>query len=597
MTVSSTANKVTDLGNGVATGFTFSFIGVSDSDIGVIFTDSNGVSTTLVEGIGPTQYQLALNAALPGQLWGLGGIVTYNPSGTPIPSGSTVTIVRELPETQDFSITNQSSYGAYLRATEQALDYTMMVIQQVSESQGRAIVVPVVDVNAPTPLPPAAQRANKILAFDGDGNPIAASLTAGTGLISSAMQPVVAASTLAAGRAAFGLRGLAVLDPGSGISVVGNNANVLFTPNSIAVNTGIGAANHLQKLKVTGPVTLTLARASSLFNGFGFWVENLFPGGNCTIAIDANDKIENGSTGASVILPPGFSGFMTTNAAASGTWWLESSWNGAVGLPASVAAVPGTWRNLSIDVATNTTLTCSVDAVTVTDGTFCNSVTPTGGIDFGVAGLGGLDTGSIAQANNYSVWVVYNPIARLARWMASLQATVNGTFLASVPAGYTQFARLGTVRTAPAAATLLGTRQRGRDVQYVVGLGSLAAGRRIINGTQGNPATGPTWVGTSLAAFVPPNAAATDVYLAFGPNSGVVSCIAAPTNSYGVVDSTTNPPPLSFSSGQTGGAGINFGSSSSGKARFIGLNGGSSVFYASNNGNSGLFCDGWVESI
>ena len=587
MTVSSTTNKVTDLGNGVSTAFSFPFIGVSDSDIDVIFTDASGVSTTLIEGLGPTQYQLALNAALPGQLWGLGGVVTYNPSGVPIPSGSTITIVRELPETQDFSITNQSSYGAYLRATEQALDYVTMLIQQVSETQNRAIVVPVVDANPPTPLPPAAQRANMILAFDGSGNPIAASLTAGTGLISSAMQPVVSASTLAAGRTAFGLRGLAVLDVGSGLSVVGTNANVLFTPNSIAISTAINASFHLQKLKVTGPVTLTLARASSLFNGFGFWVENLNPGGNLTIAIDSNDKIENGATGASIIIPPGASFYITTNAAASGTWWVELSLGNRVAPP-----VQGNYKNLSIKVLTgavgNNTVAIAADSVIVTDGIYTYNTALSLTLSFATVGAGGIANGAIASNSPYAIWAIFNPISGAASAIASLQFTANGTFLAQLPAGFTAYARIGAVITAVASAALFGTWQIGNRVQFKVGLGTVTNGLpQLITGTSGNPTVGPTWTSVPLTSFLPPTAKSIyGVILLPSSTTGVV--IVAPNNSYGIVTSNTNPPPVAFDQG-AGSVQANY--------QFDMLLESTAIFYASSTAGTALYALGWEDSL
>src|SRR6185437_5227497 len=192
MTVNNSANKVVAAGNGVQTVFDFSFIAVNAADISVIYTDASGNETTRA----PSQYTLALNAVLPGQLWSLGGTVTYPLIGSPIATGTSLTIVRELSLTQLVSLSNQGN--VFPSAVEQALDLLEMQLQQVYELFQRAIVAPVVDPSAPLPLPPAAQRANQGMAFDGNGNPIAAALPA-SGIISSAMQAVVAAASLAAG--------------------------------------------------------------------------------------------------------------------------------------------------------------------------------------------------------------------------------------------------------------------------------------------------------------------------------------------------------------------------------------------------------------
>ena len=175
-TITNSQNKIVIAGSGAQTSFGFGFVGVSASDISVIFTNSSGISTTLAQGPGSTQYQLTLNAPAPGQLWGIGGTVVYNPSGTPIPAGTTLTIVRDLPLEQTTSIQNQASFGQYLQATEQALDQVDMQVQQVGEAQNRVVSAPVVDPSGINlTLPAASFRANQLLGFDGSGNVIATS--------------------------------------------------------------------------------------------------------------------------------------------------------------------------------------------------------------------------------------------------------------------------------------------------------------------------------------------------------------------------------------------------------------------------------------
>jgi len=205
MTVNNSANKVIAAGNGVQTVFGFSFVAVAASDLTVILTDSAGHATTLL----PANYTVALSPVPAGQIWSLGGTVTYPLSGSPIPVGSTLTIVRELALTQLVSLSNQGN--ALPSATETALDLLEMQLQQVFELFQRSIVAPVVDSSAINlTLPPAAQRANTGLAFDSQGNVIAGT-TPANGVISTAMQPVVSASSIALGQQAFGLTSIPIL--------------------------------------------------------------------------------------------------------------------------------------------------------------------------------------------------------------------------------------------------------------------------------------------------------------------------------------------------------------------------------------------------
>src|SRR5882724_12491037 len=124
MTVNNSANKVIAAGNGVQTVFGFSFVAVAASDLTVILTDSAGHATTLL----PANYTVALSPVPAGQIWSLGGTVTYPLSGSPIPVGSTLTIVRELALTQLVSLSNQGN--ALPSATETALDLLEMQLQQ-----------------------------------------------------------------------------------------------------------------------------------------------------------------------------------------------------------------------------------------------------------------------------------------------------------------------------------------------------------------------------------------------------------------------------------------------------------------------------------
>jgi hypothetical protein len=337
-TVNSQTNKTVVLGDGHTTSFAFGFIGVAAADISVTFTDASGNQTVLTQGAGATQYQITLNPPVPGAIWGVGGTVVYNPSGTPIASGTTLTIVRTLALTQAQVLRNQPSVGVLGTGAETASDTLEMQLQQVSETTSRAIAANPSNTTPPAPLPPAAQIANQGLCADSTGNNIVGCALPSTGVISSAMQPVVNAVSLAAGRTAFGLGSMAqeninggtcggasIQDDGSagGPNGVGY-ARVVYTTVADAVGQSVTCAFHNTERIATGPITYTLPKASTtLFNGWGFRIDAFT--GTITVTPNASDNFTGVASGGSVAIPPGASCWISTNAAGSALWLLDCS--------------------------------------------------------------------------------------------------------------------------------------------------------------------------------------------------------------------------------------------------------------------------------
>lgn len=165
MTVSTTAYATTISGNGATTVFSFAFIADNSSTIKVTLTDVNGVQTVL----NPSQYTLFINSPAVGSLWGIGGTITYPLSGSPIASGTSLTIERTVPYTQGISISNQGAF--YPQAVEQGLDLLELQIQQFQGQLTNAVRAPVVDGILDMTLPAIAARANKFLYFDLSGLP------------------------------------------------------------------------------------------------------------------------------------------------------------------------------------------------------------------------------------------------------------------------------------------------------------------------------------------------------------------------------------------------------------------------------------------
>lgn len=322
MTVSSTLNKVIYPGTGAQTIFSFAFAfpgGTATQEaanILVFFTDSLGNITQLVQGLGSTNYQITFNPPSGTNPTPVGGTVTYNPNSTPIALGTFLTIYRSLPLTQSTSLQNQGTL--YQPVTEAALDYEMMVSQQVLEVQSRALVVAVSDP-APSALPAVAARKNLFLAFDANGNPIASQPSGANTPISSVMVPVVTAASLPAAQAALGLGTIATFNPGGGFGFSGSSIFPSFVEATDSAPLSIAAINHLTRRVLSANVTYTLPLSSTLFNGFGFWVDtNAFV---ATLSINGADAFNGMSTGASLVVGSGQSVYIYTNAA--GSWFID----------------------------------------------------------------------------------------------------------------------------------------------------------------------------------------------------------------------------------------------------------------------------------
>ena len=126
MSLSSTINKVIHSGNETATVWPFSFPVHEMTHLAVFFTDGTGSETVLspslydVSGIGDPA----------------GGSVTYPLSGSPIASGTKLTLLRTVPYTQTTVLSNQGGY--YPEVVERRFDQIYMALQQLEERVGRA---------------------------------------------------------------------------------------------------------------------------------------------------------------------------------------------------------------------------------------------------------------------------------------------------------------------------------------------------------------------------------------------------------------------------------------------------------------------------
>lgn len=160
MTISSENYRKQYSGNDSTTVFPYDFKITADTQLNVIKTSSIGVETTLVLD---TDYSVS-GVGVEG-----GGNVTYPISGTALASGETITIRRILPLTQTTDLTNGQAFQA--QTLEDALDRAVMITQQLKEETSRSIKIPVTDENS-VEIPRSSDRANGMLGFDANGDPI-----------------------------------------------------------------------------------------------------------------------------------------------------------------------------------------------------------------------------------------------------------------------------------------------------------------------------------------------------------------------------------------------------------------------------------------
>lgn len=164
MTVSTTTSTAQFAPNGVTINFPFAFRFFAATDLKVFWQKPDGTIQLLV---------LNSNYTVQGVGNDAGGSITT--IGTPLPNGLLV-VSRIMVATQLTSFRNQGEFFAEIH--EDAFDKLVMLVQQTIDGQGRGLTAPVADpLDISLVLPGAVARSDKLLAFDGDGQPIVSNLT------------------------------------------------------------------------------------------------------------------------------------------------------------------------------------------------------------------------------------------------------------------------------------------------------------------------------------------------------------------------------------------------------------------------------------
>ncbi len=160
-TVATSTSRVKYNCNGSVTAFAFTFGVGATSELQVILTSAEGAEITLTE---TTNYTVACtnNDCTSG-----GTVTTVATYAT----GNTITILRNVPLTQEADFTE--GMPTLYESFETGLDKLTRIAQQHEEKLNRSVVVPKSESTSGMTLPGASTRANKYLAFDASGNPIA----------------------------------------------------------------------------------------------------------------------------------------------------------------------------------------------------------------------------------------------------------------------------------------------------------------------------------------------------------------------------------------------------------------------------------------
>lgn len=173
-------------GNGSTVDFAFSWSIIQTSDIIVIVRIvATGVEDILTE---TTDYSVsAVNND-----FSSGGTVTTVATYT---STSQISIYRSIPQTQNAALTETDSAVLRVSALEDAYDKLTLLVQELSEVNGRQITIPRTDTSITVELASSIDRAGKVLGFDDDGNVTAlTSIPEGSISVSAYMETVNAAA-------------------------------------------------------------------------------------------------------------------------------------------------------------------------------------------------------------------------------------------------------------------------------------------------------------------------------------------------------------------------------------------------------------------
>lgn len=195
MAISNTDSKVVYNGNGATTVFPFTFALLDVAHMKVILTDDKKVEQVLT-----SDYLVDITnktVTYPGWVSGQEPPVANRPPVLPL--GWKITLLRSVPATQETDLGDRWPF----KEIEAMVDKLTMVVQQLSEVSGRALVAPASVVGVSTELP--APEADKLIGWNANG-------TALVNTISTPGQLINEAIKLAQDAEALAVKAMAIID-------------------------------------------------------------------------------------------------------------------------------------------------------------------------------------------------------------------------------------------------------------------------------------------------------------------------------------------------------------------------------------------------
>lgn len=211
MSLSTTATRITYTGDGTTVAFAVPFAFFAASDLQVVQrVIATGVETILT---------IATNYTVSGGNGSTGTVTAV------VAPAATVqwTIRRVTARTQLVDYLTGDAFPA--ETHERALDRLMAVVQEVEDAVLRSARGPLTDAGTLNELPAAAARASRYLAFDAAGQPIAASTTPGTAVVSVFGASLIDDANAAAARTTLGLGALATATTVGTADIAANSVN------------------------------------------------------------------------------------------------------------------------------------------------------------------------------------------------------------------------------------------------------------------------------------------------------------------------------------------------------------------------------------
>lgn len=205
MTISTTTNRIVANGNGTTTAFPVTFPFHAQEDLVVVSTEiATGAQTTKLLG---TEYTITGITDTLGY-YSSGGTVNFLVAPA---AGERITIYRDPVRLQELDLQDASNFPA--ESIEAQFDYLTMLIQRNADLVARALTQPDGDSTTIDRLPSTVERASKFLAFDANGDPVAAAGTsANLGPVSSFIDTLLVAPDAPTVRSILGVAAAASRD-------------------------------------------------------------------------------------------------------------------------------------------------------------------------------------------------------------------------------------------------------------------------------------------------------------------------------------------------------------------------------------------------